>query len=177
MPSEGSARQGRAIQPERPFMTSFRCVPMPTETADRFRKTGRDDRGNALIEREVTEPGGSPCRHCLETAQPGDTMLLGSYDLPQPRGIYWTPSPIFVHRKPCKRFASEDAIAPTLRNSLISVRAYDYEDLCLYDLGYVCPGDAIEAPLARALCNPRTAFVNIHTARPGCWLARVERVV
>ena len=30
-------------------------------------------------------------------------------------------------------------------------------------------------PLARALGDPRTAFVNVHTARPGCLLARVER--
>jgi hypothetical protein len=55
------------------------------------------------------------------------------------------------------------------------VRAYDAEDICLYDLGQVCAGADVDAPLARALDDPRTAFVNIHTARPGCLLSRVER--
>jgi hypothetical protein len=45
----------------------------------------------------------------------------------------------------------------------------------VYDLGHVGPGDAVDASLARALDDPRTAFVNIHTARPGCLLTRVER--
>jgi hypothetical protein len=60
-------------------------------------------------------------------------------------------------------------------NSLVSVRAYDGADQCLYDLGVVCTGEEAEAPLTRALADPRTAFVNIHTARPGCLLSRVER--
>jgi hypothetical protein len=30
--------------------------------------------------------------------------------------------------------------------------------------------------LGGALGDPRTRFVNIHTARPGCWLAAVERL-
>jgi hypothetical protein len=55
------------------------------------------------------------------------------------------------------------------------VRAYDAEDMCLYELGHVSEGDAVDAALARAIDDARTAFVNIHTARPGCLLCRVER--
>ena len=55
------------------------------------------------------------------------------------------------------------------------MRAYDAEDLCLYDLGQVVDGAAVEAPLFRALADGRTGFVNVHTARPGCLLCRVER--
>ncbi len=40
----------------------------------------------------------------------------------------------------------------------------------------VCPGTEVGAPLVRALADPRTGFVNVHTARPGCLLARVERL-
>jgi hypothetical protein len=47
--------------------------------------------------------------------------------------------------------------------------------MCLYDLGIVLPGCEAEAPLRERLADPRVAFVNIHTARPGCWLTRVER--
>lgn len=104
-------------------------------------------------------------------------MLLGSYNLPRPRGIYWTPSPIFVHADPCPRFAAEGVVAPIIaEGALVSVRAYDEADQCVYDLGQVCAGAEVAAPLERALGDPRTAFVNVHTARPGCLLSRVERV-
>ena len=157
-------------------MTAFRCVAIPTETAERFRRTGIDDNGNVLRRMEATEAGGFPCRHCLRFAQPGETMLLGSYNLPGPKGIYWTPSPIFVHAESCPRFESDDTVAPIIaQGALISVRAYDSADQCIYDLGQVCTGADADAPLERALTDPRTAFVNVHTARPGCLLSRVER--
>jgi hypothetical protein len=147
---------------------------MPTEDAARFRTTGRDDRGNALIRRVVDGPG-FPCRHCLQLGEPGEEMLLGSWDLPRPTGVYWTPSPIFLHARDCARFEAADTIAPTvLANGIVSVRSYDAAQLCLYDLGQVCAGPDVEAPLMRALADPRTRFVNIHTARPGCWLAGAE---
>ena len=157
-------------------MPRFRCIAMPSEAAHRFRETGRDDRGGTLHHRVVDGPG-FPCRHCLRLGRPGETMLLGSYDLPRPAGIYWTPSPVFLHAAACPRFAAEDEIAPSvLANGLVSVRAYDAEEMCLYDLGQVCEGPAVAGPLMRALEDPRTRFVNIHTARPGCWLAGAERL-
>ncbi|KAA2213453.1 DUF1203 domain-containing protein [Teichococcus oryzae] len=157
-------------------MPRFRCIPVDTATAERFRRTGQDDRGNTLRRRTADGNGGFPCRHCLQLAKAGEAMLLGSYDLPAPRGIYWTPSPVFLHADPCPRYDMADEVAPIIRaNPLVSVRAYDAEDQCLYDLGQVCSGREAEAPLARALDDPRTRFVNIHTARPGCLLARVER--
>lgn len=157
-------------------MAPFRCEAIPTETADRFRRTGRDDRGNAVRRIVATPDGGFPCRHCLRPARAGETVLLGSYDLPAPLGIYWTPSPIFLHAADCPRAEAANAVAPIVRaNPLVSVRAYDAADLCLYDLGHVCPGTEVDAPLDRALADPRTAFVNIHTARPGCLLTRVVR--
>ncbi len=158
-------------------MTAFRCVPIETATADRFRRTGVDDNGNVLRRVEAAGAGGFPCRHCLNFAAAGETMLLGSYNLPRPRGIYWTPSPVFLHADPCPRFASENDVAPIIgQGALVSVRAYDAADQCLYELGEVCAGAGVGGPLGRALGDPRTAFVNVHTARPGCLLAGVERI-
>ncbi len=155
-------------------MGSFRCIPIETSVAERFRRTGLDDRG-AEIRRVEGRAGGAPCRHCLRTTEEGEPVLLASYDLPAPRGVYWTPSPIFLHAEPCPRFEAVGEVAPIIRRSLVSVRAYDAEDMCLYDLGVVAEGAEAGGPIARALADPRTAFVNIHTARPGCLLCRVER--
>lgn len=156
-------------------MSLFRCLPIPTETAARFRRTGVDDRGNRLRRSVADAPEGFPCRHCLRMAQPGEALLLGAFDLPRPQGIYWTPSPIFVHEADCPAYAVADVIPDSVRGCLVSLRSYDASDVCLYDLGVVCDGGDADAPLRHALADPRTAFVNIHTARPGCWLARAER--
>ena len=159
-------------------MTEFRCMPIPTETADRFRRTGMDDYGNTLRLVEASDVQGFPCRHCLRYAELGETLLLGSYNLPRPQGIYWTPSPIFVHAAACERFTSVNTVAPIIaRGVLVSVRAYDEADQCIYDLGQVCAGADVDTPLQRAIDDPRTAFVNVHTARPGCLLARVESAI
>jgi hypothetical protein len=158
-------------------MHPFQCLPVPTETAERFRRTGVDDNGNTIRRMVATEGGSFPCRHCLGFAKPGETMLLGSYNLPRPRGIYWTPSPIFLHADACPAFSAVATVAPIIRGGVsISVRAYDAADQCLYDLGQVCAGSEVDAPLERALADPRTAFVNVHTSRPGCLLSRVERL-
>ena len=157
-------------------MTAFRCIAIPTESAERFRRTGRDDRGLAL-HRRLVDGHGFPCRHCLQLGAPGEVMLLGSYDLPHPQGVYWTPSPIFLHERDCARFDATNEIAPTvLANGMVSVRAYDAKEMCLYELGAVSEGSVVAPMLQRALGDPRTRFVNIHTARPGCLLAAVERM-
>ena len=156
-------------------MTAFRCIPVSNETVTRFRTTGIDDRGNAL-RRVVSTGRGEPCRYCLCNARAGEVVLLGSYDLPRPSGIYWTPSPIFVHAEPCAMFGERNSLPGIVRSRLVSVRAYDAQDQCLYDLGHADDGDKIDDPVERALADPRTSFVNIHTAKPGCLLCRVERV-
>lgn len=156
-------------------MKDFKCIAIETGTARRWRETGTDDRGQALHRRVVDGPG-FPCRHCLRLGEPGEVMLLGSYALPHPLGVYWTPSPIFLHERDCPRFEVPDEIAPiVLANPLVSVRSYDAAEMCLYDLGHVGAGHEVAAPLARALADERARFVNIHTARPGCLLCRVER--
>jgi len=156
-------------------MSDFRCIPIATETAERFRATWRDDQGNELRSRSAGPDSRCPCRHCLQYSQEGQIALLGSYNLPRPRGVYWTPSPIFVHGDACPRYERVNDIPQIVRGSLVSVRAYDADDMCLYELGQVSDGADVDAPLRRALDDSRTAFVNIHTAKPGCMLCRVER--
>ncbi len=156
-------------------MSRFACIAIDPAIAERFRATGLDDRGNPVKRMTATNDSGFPCRVCLHYAKPGEEMLLGSYNLPKPQGLYWTPSPIFVHAEPCTPYEGADEIVDIVRhNALVSVRAYDADGMVLYDLGQVSDGTEVDAPLARALGDVRTSFVNIHTARPGCLLCRVE---
>ncbi len=155
--------------------TRFRCVPMDAESAARFRATHRDDRGGTVLERTVDGPG-FPCRACLRLGRPGETVLLASWDLPLPQGPYWTPSPVFLHAHDCGDAPVDGALPETVtQNAMVSLRHYDAEGMCLYDLGVVVPGEEADAALRARIDDPRVAYVNIHTARPGCWLTRVEK--
>ena len=97
-------------------MIGFRCIPMDTESAMRFRQTGRDDAGNLLHRKIADHP--SPCRHCLAEAEIGAPVLLGSYHFGRPHGVYWTASPIFLHAESCERFERADFIPERLRAAL-----------------------------------------------------------
>jgi len=99
-------------------MIGFRCIPMDTASAIRFRHTGRDDAGNALHRKIAEHP--APCRHCLAESQTGALMLLGSYHFGRPHGVYWTPSPIFLHAEPCERFEQAEIVASRIRSTTLS---------------------------------------------------------
>ena len=144
-------------------MIGFRCIPMDTASATRFRQTGRDDAGNSLHRKIADHP--APCRHCLKDSQIGAPVLLGSYHFGRPHGVYWTPSPIFLHAEPCERFEQWEIVPDIVRNRMVSVRAYDADDMCIYELGDVCDGIDVERLLNRALADRRTDCVNIHRAR------------
>jgi hypothetical protein len=157
---------------------SYRCLPIETAVADRFRWTGRDDAGDKLRRVAVHRvPGGAtyPCRHCLSPVADGRDALLGSYRLERPRGAYWTPSPVFVCADFCRRFDGAGGLPPFMRHVLLAVRAYDALDQMIYPLSDVAPGAEAEALIERDLADLRTRYLNLHTARYGCFLCRVER--
>jgi hypothetical protein len=82
-----------------------------------------------------------------------------------------------VHAEACTRFASVDELPAFLRTerALVSVRPYDAEHRFLYALGDVAPGLTVDTLLSRSLDDRQTRYVNVHSARPGCFLFRVER--
>ena len=156
-------------------MSDFKCVPINTKLAETFRNQAKDQYGN-LIRKVPSGETGLPCRHCLDSSAAGEVVLLASYDLPRPKGLYWTPSPIFVHVTACTRYDRVNHIPRIVRERLVSLRSYDADNQCIYDLGVVVDGAEAEAPLRHALADKRTQFVNIHTAKPGCLLCTVDRL-
>ena len=158
-------------------MTDFRCVPIDTPTARRFRATGRDDGGNAIRRTTAVAGQAYPCRHCLALAAPGEDVLLGSWHLPKPQGLYWTPSPIFLHAADCPRFEAENEIAPIVRaNPLVSVRAYDAEpSVPLRSRAGLRRGGCGRAPSTRA--RRRTHRLRQHPYGPAGMPSRARRAL
>jgi hypothetical protein len=153
---------------------SYRCIPIATSIAERFRDTLHDDFGNH-VRHFPSDDSGYPCRHCLKETILGENVLLGSYNQPRPSGFYWSASPIFLHADACPHHDQDNVLPPIVRNRLISLRTYDADDQIIYGLGDVVDGKVADALLDQCLADPRAKFVAIHTARPGCLLCLVER--
>ncbi|HLY55180.1 MAG TPA: DUF1203 domain-containing protein [Stellaceae bacterium] len=154
----------------------IRYLAMPTATAERFRQAGTDDFGNRLRGITAESDRGYICRHCLGQPGKGREALLGSYNTGEPKGHYWQPSPVFICAAPCLRFERENEVpAEIAAIQLVNARPYDADHRLLYDLNDTTTGDRLGALVRRCLEDQRTAFVNVHTGRPGCFLCRVER--
>ena len=155
---------------------NFRCVAMDSSTAARFRATKHDDRGASVMPIVATNDTGFICRHCLAQPGTGSEVLLGSYDIAEPSGFFWSPSPIFVHSTECARYNTLNEVPKAVSGiELVGVRPYDSQNFLLYDLNDVAAGERVHDLITRAFQDPRTEYINLHTGKPGCFLCRVER--
>jgi hypothetical protein len=116
------------------------------------------------------KPNDYPCRRCLTDAEPGETMLLLSYDPFTGTSPYSGPGPIYVHDRDCTAFDG-DEIPDQLTRRLLSVRAYD-DDHMLVDAD-VIEGTELDAAAQRLLRD--ASYLHVHNARPGCFAARIDR--
>jgi hypothetical protein len=118
------------------------------------------------------EPHSYPCRRCLRDAEPGEQMLLLSYDPFTGDSPYRQPGPIYVHLDPCAPDAG-DEVPEQLTRRLLSVRAFDRAHLMREAV--VVPGVEL-APAAETLLDDTgTAYLHVHNAAAGCFAARIDR--
>lgn len=143
----------------------MRIIPIPTEVAERVRV------GLEPAVARVAQ-GGEPCRHCLEDAAPGETMLLFSYSPFATGGPYREQGPIYVHARACARFAGAE-IPEQVRRRLVALRGYDAKgDMLEAD---VVDGRQLGPLLDRLLDREDVAFVHVRNARPGCFACEIRR--
>jgi hypothetical protein len=116
------------------------------------------------------KPSSFPCRRCLQDAEPGEAMLLLSYEPFLGASPYAGPGPIYVHEHDCTPFAG-DGLPEQLTRRLLSVRAYDERHM-LVD-AEVTEGAELEGVADRLLAG-EAAYLHVHNARPGCFAARIE---
>lgn len=116
---------------------------------------------------------GYPCRVTLEDADPGERLILLSYEHQPAASPYRSAGPIFVRETATATFDQCDIIPEVLRTRLLSVRAYDDSDMMI-DAGTV-DGAQLEPVIVRLFDNPAVAYVHIHNAKPGCYAAKAVR--
>ena len=152
----------------------LRIVAIPTEVAERVRKSLRDEYGNVL--QPSAEHGSGPCRHCLRYSEPGEPLLLFSYrPFGEPRP-YQEVGPVFLHARPCEAHVSQDSMPDDFANRPVVLRPYDKDDNIAESQRYAQPGEA--AAIARALlANENIAYLHARSRSHGCYLFRIEREI
>lgn len=151
--------------------STFRIISLPTEIAEAARravKAGAAD--HALL--TADSPGSSPCRHCLQWAQPGEHVILFPYAAIPSGHPYSETGPIFVHANPCQRYSATNEYPADFRNGRV-FRAYD-SNYNIID-AQVMNGSEPEAVIERLFQNPDTAFVDVRSVTHGCYTFRIQR--
>lgn len=116
---------------------------------------------------------GFPCRVSLEDATPGERVILAPFAHQAAGSPYRASGPIFVRENARRAFPAVNAIPLLLRSRLLSVRAYDRDEL-MTDAD-VIDGRDVETLVARLLQDERAAYLHVHFARPGCYACRIDR--
>jgi Protein of unknown function (DUF1203) len=116
---------------------------------------------------------GFPCRVSLVDADPGETLILVNHQHLAGETPYRANHAIYLREHAVRAEPAPGEIPEVLRRRLLSLRAYDANDMML-DADVVDGVDAAAA-LTRMLADPSVAFVHLHNAKPGCYAARAER--
>jgi Protein of unknown function (DUF1203) len=116
---------------------------------------------------------GFPCRVSLREAAPGQRVILAAYEHQRAHSPYRASGPIFVVEGSSAAARFENEVPPVVRTRLISVRAYDADDLIVD--AEVIEGALIEQAITRMFADARVRYLHLHNARRGCYSCRVDR--
>lgn len=116
---------------------------------------------------------GFPCRVTLRDAEPGERLLLVNFEHQPVDTPYRSSHAIFVLDGGKQAHPAVNAVPEILRSRMLSVRSFDSEGM-MSD-GIVCDGRKVDEVFARLLADSKVAYLHVHTAARGCYLARVDR--
>lgn len=156
-------------------MSDLRFVALDSALVQAWRRGAPDANGQAP-ERQISDGGGNPCRHCLDDIAEGAPMLvLAHRPFPGPQP-YAEVGPIFVHAGDCLRYEEAER-APEMfaRREAIMIRGYGADHRIVYGSGKVIPTEEIEATARRIFEDPQIAYLHLRSASNNCFQCRLER--
>ena len=151
---------------------TFRIRGLPAEPFDHLFALSDDELAAQGAVRQVADGGGYPCRISLTDAKPGDEVILVNYEHHPVASPYRMRFAIFV-RKGEETFDAVDDVPDQLRKRTLALRAFDCDAMMV---GFeLVEGAKLEQAIERQFAHPRSAYLHVHFAAPGCYAARVER--
>jgi hypothetical protein len=122
--------------------------------------------------RRIADRAGYPCRISLTDAKAGDDLILVNYEHHAVASPYRMGFAIYV-RAGEERFDAVDEVPAQLRTRTLAVRGFDAGGMMT---GWeLIEGVTLEEAIERQFADPRTSYLHVHFAAPGCYAARIER--
>ncbi len=154
-------------------MIPIRIVAIPTEVAEKVRKTMRAPFHGFPAHAELATDD-APCRHCLRTFVPGkDRRILFTYDRFEGVEALPQPGPVYVHEESCARYKSDSGFPEELRRSPRTLEAYG-RGRRLLGLEYVADGN-FEPAVEKLFGHGEVDYIQVHSTTAGCFTFRIER--
>lgn len=155
--------------------TSLGFVALDSAAVEALRR-GAPDANGQVPERQISDGGGNPCRHCLQDIAEGAPMLVLAhrpFPAPQP---YAEVGPIFLHAEDCPRYQETAGVpAMFLRRDAILLRGYGADDRIVYGTGKIIPTEEIASMAAYLFQRPEIAYLHLRSASNNCFQCRIER--
>ena len=153
----------------------LRFLALDSATVAALRAGGPDANGQ-IPERQNSDGGGNPCRHCLEDIEAGAPMLVLAhrpFPAPQP---YAELGPIFLHADDCPRYEPAAGVpAMFLLRESILLRGYGADDCIVYGTGKTILTADIASAASALFARPEIAYIHLRSASNNCFQCRIER--
>ena len=146
--------------------------PEPFKAIFQLDDAGFAARGAQRVFADDSQPG-YPCRVSLAHAEPGEELILVSYEHQSARSPYRAAGPVFARKSATQAFNAVNTVPEPVRVRLLSVRAYDRDDMIVE--AEVVDGSVIESLIERYFERDEVAYLHLHYARRGCYACRVDR--
>ena len=146
---------------------------LPTDTVRKLQQGGTDAYGNTP-EKNISDGGGNPCRHCLSDIPEGKGMLILAHRPFAELQPYAECGPIFLCEEECDA-PSDPSAQPdyfSKRNNVL-LKGYTADERIKYGTGQIVPPDQIRSASETILSDPDVAFVDIRSATNNCYQCRI----
>ncbi len=117
---------------------------------------------------------GYPCRNTLRDAEVGEPVLLVNHVHLTGTGPYRASHAVFIREGDAGRAEVAGAVPDFLRSRLLSVRAFDAQELMTE--AAVVPGRELEGVIESLFRDPAHRYLHLHSAARGCYFCRVDRL-
>jgi hypothetical protein len=153
---------------------SFQIHALPPEPFEPLFALSDKELAKVRASRKIVDAKpGYPCRVSLADAEIGETVVLANFMHQSADTPYQASHAIFVRENTEQAFPDVGVVPEVLQTRLISARAFDDHHHMVN--AEVVDGSCLKETIATMLQDPVVAYLHLHNAKQGCFVARVTR--
>lgn len=152
-----------------------RFLPLTTEEARGY-QAGEPDANGLAPEKQTSDGGGNPCRHCLTEIPEGEQMLVLAFSPFPQRQPYAECGPIFLCARQCDRHPVSMVLPEMFRGwKQALIRGYTAQHRIRYGTGQVLNMQHVVPAADQIFSDPDVEYIHLRSASYNCYQCRIER--